>query len=110
QLQLYITEYYRKHNEMDLADLLTMIPEEPLRKILLELEGWEMLSSEYSKTILVDSMERIKRLSAQQKMEILKEKAKYVSKEEQLKILQNYSALADSNRKRGSENGKGEKN
>ena len=105
QLQLYISEYYRTHTQMYLADLLSMIPEEPLRKVLQELDGWELLASEYSERILTDSMDRIKGLNAQQKKEILREKIKYVSGPELAKLLKEYEELEKATRKRGIDNG-----
>lgn len=71
QLSLYIYDYYRTHDKMDIDALITCIEEEPIRNLLIELVSDEYRCKEYNETFFNDSVIKIKECALQEQIDFI---------------------------------------
>ncbi len=74
KLAIYIIDYYRTHDEIEIADFYNTINEEAVKALLIELSEWELALPEYNEDVFLHSCikiqaaclnDKIKRLSNQ---------------------------------------------
>ncbi len=60
KLAMYIIDYYRNHTNVDVADLLDKIKEEPVKQLLLEIANWELALHAVDMDVLGDAVRKVK--------------------------------------------------
>lgn len=78
KLALYIIDYYRNHQKMEVADLLNDIREENVRQLLLDISQWELASQNINMLVLQDALEKTKVCMLDDQIQMLNEKIKTI--------------------------------
>lgn len=60
KLALYIVDYYRSHQEMDISLIIDYIKEEQVVNLLLDVSNWELARKEVDETILEEAIHKMK--------------------------------------------------
>lgn len=104
-LALYIVDFYRSNDVIEIADLLDYIKEDSVKSTLLKIANWELASHEYSQDILIDAISKVKECMNEEKIKVLLQKTDQLNDPiEKAKIAQEIISLK---RKRGgTSNGK----
>lgn len=104
-LALYIVDYYRTNDKVEIAQLLDIIKEENIRSLLLKIVNWELAFNEYSQDILSDAISKVKECMNEEKIKMLLQKIEQLNDPiEKAKMAQEIISLK---RKRGgASNGK----
>lgn len=76
KLAIYIIDYYRTHNVVEVADLLNIIKEENIRALLLDISNWELARSEVEMDILEDAINKMRVCMINEKIARLHEQIK----------------------------------
>ena len=56
KLAIYMIDYYRTHDTIEIADLLNVIKEEPMKRLLLEIASWELAQKEVNMEVLKEAI------------------------------------------------------
>ena len=78
-LALQIIDYYRNHDEIVIADLLTFIKEEDVKKVLLEITNWELAPTSYHEEMMQEAISKIKNSMISKKINTLLEQSNQIS-------------------------------
>lgn len=60
KLALYIVDYYRSHQEMDISLIIDYIKEEQVINLLLDVSNWELARNEVDETVLEEAIQKMK--------------------------------------------------
>lgn len=77
-LAIYIIDYYRTHVLLEVADLLDVIKEEPIKALLLEIANWELARDEINMEVLKESIEKVKSCFIDDKIQRLNDQIKHI--------------------------------
>lgn len=104
-LALYIVDYYRTNEKVEIAQLLDIIKEENIRSLLLKIVNWELAFNEYSQDILSDAISKVKECMNEEKIKMLLQKIEQLNDPiEKAKIAQEIISLK--RERGGASNGK----
>lgn len=78
KLAIYIIDYYRTHKRVEVADLLNVIREQPVKTLLLEIASWELARDEVNMDVLTDAIHKVKGYFLDDKINVLIEKIKTI--------------------------------
>ena len=70
-LALYIVDFYRNNQQIEIAKLLDFINEEKVKSILLKIANWELANHEYNEVILKDAISKVKECILEEKIRLL---------------------------------------
>lgn len=76
KLAIYIIDYYRTHTQLEVADLLNTIAEEPVKVLALDISNWELSRDEVDMEVLHEAVEKVKDCFLDDKIQLLNEKIK----------------------------------
>lgn len=79
RLAIYIIDYYRTHKRIEVAALLDVIREEPIRKLLLEIAQWDLAQDEINMEVLKEAIQKVKACFMDDKIQMLNEKIHQMS-------------------------------
>lgn len=95
KLAIYIIDYYRTHEQMEIAELLDCIIEEPVKALLLDIAQWELSKETINMMVLKDAVQRLKKTVLEDQMQEINEKIKQVTNSEELhRLLEEKTKLA----------------
>lgn len=78
-LALQVIDYYRNHDEIVIADLLTFIKEEDVKKVLLEITNWELAPTSYHEEVMQEAISKIKNSMISEKINTLLKQSNQIS-------------------------------
>lgn len=78
-LALYILDYYRENDTLDVADLIDRIKEENVKSVLLKIVNWDLACPIYNVSILKDAILKMKECMMDEQIRTLKEKMNTVN-------------------------------
>lgn len=78
KLAMYMIDYYRTHKTIHVADLLSVIQEDPLKDLLIAIAEWELACKEVNMEAMREAVIKMKTCLLDEKIEHLVEKAKAV--------------------------------
>ncbi|MGX8834235.1 DNA primase [Amedibacillus sp. YH-ame6] len=78
KLAIYIIDYYRTHQHIEIADLLDVIKEEPVKKLLLEIANWELAQDDVNMEVLHEAIHKVKACFMDDKIAMINEKIKQI--------------------------------
>lgn len=73
-LALYIVDFYRNNQQIEIAKLLDYINEEKVKTLLLKIANWELAHHEYSEAVLKDAISKIKKTMLEERIHLLLQK------------------------------------
>ena len=76
KLAIYIIDYYRTHAEIEVADLIDCIVEEPVKALLLDVSNWELSRNEVNMDVLKEAILKVQDCFIDDKIQYLNEKIK----------------------------------
>lgn len=79
KLAIYIIDYYRTHDEIEIADFYNSIKEESVKGLLIELSEWELALPDYNEDVFLHSCLKIQAACLEDKMKKLTEQSLKVS-------------------------------
>lgn len=74
KLAMYIVDYYRHHPTIDIAALLDMIKEEPVKQLLLDITNWELALDTVNVDVLKGAVRKVKACLLEKHIQSLHEK------------------------------------
>lgn len=84
KLAIYIIDYYRTHEKMEIAELLDCIIEEPVKALLLDIAQWELSKERINMVVLKDAVHLLKMTIIKDQLKEIDEKIKKVTTNEEL--------------------------
>lgn len=78
KLAIYIIDYYRTHRTLQVADLLDVISEEPVKGLLLEIANWELARDQVNMIVLKETITKVKACFIDDQIQLLNEKIKSI--------------------------------
>ncbi|OCN03677.1 hypothetical protein A4S06_04765 [Erysipelotrichaceae bacterium MTC7] len=78
-LALAMINHYRTHDSIEVADLLNVLEEQDMKKLLLHVVDWNLAYEEYSEELLRDSIKKIKKCMVDEKIKNLRQQATELS-------------------------------
>ncbi|NBK98124.1 MAG: DNA primase [Erysipelotrichia bacterium] len=101
-LALYIVDFYRNNDVIEIADLLDFIKEDQVKALLLKIANWELATNEYCEDVLKDAISKVKECIKEEKIKMLIQKNEQLNDPiEKAKIAKEIISLK---RKRGGTN------
>lgn len=79
KLAMYMIDYYRGHEQLDVSELYDQIVEEPVRDLLLNVAQWELARGEIDPQVLREAVTKVKTCILEDKIQALNERVKNVS-------------------------------
>ena len=79
KLAIYIIDYYRTHDEIEIADFYNSIKEEAVKSLLIELSEWELALPDYNEDVFLHSCLKIQAACLEDKMKKLSEQSLKIS-------------------------------
>lgn len=79
KLAIYIIDYYRTHDEIEIADFYNSIKEESVKALLIELSEWELALPDYNEDVFLHSCLKIQAACLEDKMKKLSEQSLKIS-------------------------------
>ncbi len=73
-LALYIVDFYRNNQQIEIAKLLDFINEEQVKALLLKIASWALAHHEYNEIVLKDAIAKIKECMLDEKIRLLLQK------------------------------------
>lgn len=78
-LALYIVDYYRTKETINIADFINFIQEENVKNLLLQIIDWELATCEYSEKVMKEAVSSMKKIIAEEKIKTLIERNNQVN-------------------------------
>lgn len=78
-LALYIVDYYRSKDVINIADFINYILEDDVRNLLLQIIDWELALHEYNENVMVEAVSSMKKIITEEKIKTLKERNNQVN-------------------------------
>lgn len=76
KLAIYMIDYYRSHDHIEIADLLNVIKEEQVKKLLLEIASWELAQKEVTLEVLKEAIANEKASLIEDQIQMMNSKIK----------------------------------
>lgn len=76
KLALYMIDYYRNHDHVEIADLLNVIREESVKNLLLEIASWELAQKEVNMDVLREAIANEKASLIEDQIQMINQKIK----------------------------------
>lgn len=87
KLAIYIIDYYRTHETMNIAELLDYIMEEPIKNLLLDVVQWELAKDQIDMEFLKDAIYNLKDTVLKDQINEIHEKIKHTTNVEEMNEL-----------------------
>lgn len=78
-LALYIVDFYRNNDKIEIANLLDYIREDSVKNILMKIANWELASNIYQEDVLAEAVSKIKESMVEDKIKLLKEQSNQIN-------------------------------
>lgn len=89
KLAMIVIDYYRDHDQCEIADFLNFVGDPQLQKLVMNLDEWEIGLKEYNKQACLMAVRKIKSCMIEQQIEELKRKVNTLSNPESKALLVN---------------------
>ncbi len=89
KLAMILVDYYRDHNQCEIADFINFVEDTQLQKLIMDLDSWEIGFKEYNKQACLMSIRKIKSCMIDQQIEELKRRVNTLSNPESKATLVN---------------------